>query len=84
MTTLGQARVAKEKLKNLLSSNKWFKGVGIAYLDDDFIVKLNVSGVPTEARERLPTWICGVYVIVEDVGEIYALKEADDFIPSDG
>ncbi|HLV89430.1 MAG TPA: hypothetical protein VKV39_20775 [Candidatus Sulfotelmatobacter sp.] len=64
--TLEQARAAKEKAKQLFTSNV---GVGITKVNDGYAVKVNLQE-PLVDKENMPTAIDGVPVQFEVVGEI--------------
>jgi hypothetical protein len=64
--TLEEARAAKDKAKQLFTSNV---GVGITRVNDGYAVKVNLRN-PLLDKENVPTAIDGVPVQFEVVGEI--------------
>jgi hypothetical protein len=64
--SLDQARAAKDKAKQLFTTNV---GVGITRVDDGYAVKVNLRN-PLPEGENTPTSIDGVPVQIEVVGEI--------------
>lgn len=71
VSTLHEARAAKERVKELLGERDELRGVGITRSDEGYALKVNLS----ERNEvRLPAEIDGVPVQVEIVGEVRALR----------
>jgi hypothetical protein len=71
VSTLHEARAAKERVKELLGDREELRGVGITRQEDGYSLKVNLS----ERNEvRLPAEIDGVPVQVEIVGEVRALR----------
>jgi len=64
--TLEEARAAKDKAKQLFTSNV---GVGITRVNDGYAVKVNLPD-PLVDQENIPTAIDGVPVQFEVVGQI--------------
>ncbi len=64
--TLEQARAAKDKAKELFTSNV---GVGITRVNDGYAVKVNLRS-PLVDKENIPAAIDGVPVQFEVVGKI--------------
>lgn len=68
MSDLGQARAAKQRLRQSLRNRREVVGLGLSKTDDGYCVKVNV----TELRAELPRTVDGVDVVVEVVGPVRA------------
>jgi hypothetical protein len=65
--TLEEARIVKDKAKELFTSNV---GVGITRIADGYAVKVNLRH-PIPDNESVPTSIDGVPIRFEIVGELH-------------
>jgi hypothetical protein len=71
VSTLHEARAAKERVKEMLGAREELRGIGITRREDGFALKVNLS----ERNEvNIPSEIDGVPVQVEIVGEVRALR----------
>jgi hypothetical protein len=66
--TLSQARAAKAKVVELMKGSDAVNGVGIARQGAGYAVKLNL--VRPAKTDAVPSWVDGVPVKVEVVGQI--------------
>jgi hypothetical protein len=69
MATLDEARRAKAGVVNLLEHHDAVNGVGVARVDDGYVVKVNLIRSP-EPDLTLPASIEGVPIIWEVVGDV--------------
>ncbi len=69
MSSLAEARSAKQRVLSLLSAMPAVVGVGITRVDAGYGVKVNLSQ-PPGASDAIPKEIDGVPVKVEVVGQI--------------
>jgi hypothetical protein len=69
MASLDEARRAKAAVVSMLEHHDVVNGVGVAHVDDGYVVKINLIR-PPDADLTLPTSVDDVPVTWEVVGEI--------------
>jgi len=69
--TIEQARAAKTHVLAQLRHLRQLNGVGLARMDQGYVVKVNLSE-PLENQELIPQEVDGVPVVVDVVGRIAA------------
>jgi len=69
MSTLDQARTAKQEITPHLKKMKEFSGIGITSLDGSYAVKVNLI---SETHTFIPKEVLGVKVVIEITGAVTA------------
>lgn len=73
MADRSAARAAKSTVVAAVSGSRVVNGVGIGHRPDGWVVKVNLRQDDLALRQRLPSELDGVPVLVEVVGEVSAL-----------
>ncbi len=63
------ARIAKDKVRNLLQGVPEVTGVGITQVDDQYAVKVNLSGAAE--KDSIPNQVDGVPIVVHQTGAFH-------------
>ncbi len=77
MTSIDQARRAKEKLRKLLSARRDVCGLGLTRIGEQFALEVLVGGAGEEPEEgaSLPREVDGVPIVVRRVGTLKAQED---------
>ena len=70
MISLAQARRAKLRIKNRIQAINGFAGIGISKIGTDYCVQVYVNNPVAQYRNMFPQIVCGVKVILVEIGTI--------------